>query len=128
MRCADCGEDKGAEDFPRHKGYKSGRGKYCKPCHNRRNREAVRRLHGNSRHYHLMQKYGISAAQVEVMKAGQDGLCAICRTNAAVHVDHDHATGRVRAILCESCNGFLGAFNDDPRLIRAAIEYLEEPR
>lgn len=128
MRCADCGEEKDAEDFPRHKGYKSGRGKHCKPCHNRRNRETVRRLHGNSRHYHLMQKYGISASQVEAMKAAQDGLCAVCLTRAAVHVDHDHGSGRVRAILCESCNGFLGAFSDDPQLLQAAIAYLEKPR
>lgn len=88
----------------------------------------MRRLHGNSRHYHLMKKYGVSAAQVEAMKESQGGLCLICKTRAAEHVDHDHASGRVRAILCESCNGFLGAFNDDPELIKAAIEYLKKPR
>ena len=128
MRCAECDEEKHADDFPRHKGFKSGRGKYCKPCHNRRNREAVRRLHGNTRHYHLMQKYGVSAAHVDAMKESQGGLCPICQTRAAEHVDHDHATGRVRAILCELCNGFLGAFNDDPALLRSAIEYLEKAR
>lgn len=128
MRCADCGEDKEIEEFPRHRAMKSGRGKYCKPCHNRRNRETVRRLHGNTRHYHLQQRYGISEAQLEAMKASQGGLCAICGTNPAVHVDHDHETGRVRAILCESCNGFLGAFADDRKLLEAAIQYLEKSK
>ncbi len=128
MRCADCNLEKVPEEFPRHKGYKSGRAKYCKVCHNRRNRESVRRLHGNSRHYHLMQKYGISAAEVERMKAAQGGLCLVCQERPAEHVDHDHQTGTVRGILCELCNGFLGAFNDDPELLEAAVAYLEKPR
>ncbi len=125
MWCAHCKLDKCPDEFPRNKSMKSGRGKYCKECHNLRNRERVRRLHGDSRHYHLMQRYGVSAAEVEILKASQRGLCAVCERRAAVHVDHDHHTGRVRGILCELCNGFLGALDDDPGLIRSAIEYLE---
>lgn len=128
MRCTECQREKPAEEFPRHKGYKSGRGPRCKPCHNRRTRETVRRLYGNSRHYHLRQRYGLSAREVEMLKAAQGGVCAVCGERAAVHVDHDHETRRVRGILCESCNGFLGAFGDDPVLLRAAIGYLERRR
>lgn len=63
-----------------------------------------------------------------MLKAAQGGICAVCGERRAVHVDHDHDTKRVRGILCELCNGFLGAFNDDPDLLRAAIKYLERPR
>lgn len=63
-----------------------------------------------------------------MLKAAQGGVCAICGERPAVHVDHDHETHRVRGILCEPCNGFLGAFRDERALLRAAIEYLEVPR
>lgn len=128
MRCADCRLEKPAEELPRHKSYRSGRAPRCKPCHNRRNRENIRRRWGSTRHYHLKQKYGLSAAEVEMLKASQGGICAVCSVRPAVHVDHDHETRRVRGILCELCNGFLGAFGDDPELLRAAIDYLERHR
>lgn len=128
MRCSDCGLEKDPVLFPRNRSTPTGRGAYCKECHNRRGREFVRRKYGSGRHYHLRQRYGISADEVEALKMAQGALCPICQNRMAEHVDHDHATGRVRAILCEPCNGFLGAFNDDPALLKAAIEYLEKAR
>jgi hypothetical protein len=73
----------------------------------------------------LKQRFGIGAAEVDAMIEAQGGLCALCREAPAVHVDHDHKTGKVRAILCEPCNGGLGQFKDNPRTIERAIEYLE---
>ena len=58
------------------------------------------------------------------MLAAQQGVCAICRVAPAKHVDHDHATGAVRALLCFNCNGGLGQFKDDPAVMLAAAEYL----
>ena len=39
-------------------------------------------------------------------------------------VDHSHATGKVRGLLCRPCNFSLGFMRDDPRLTAAATEYL----
>lgn len=75
-----------------------------------------------------MQKYGIGRSGVDAMIEVQGGLCPICEKRPAVHVDHDHRTGRVREILCELCNGTLGAFRDDPAIIAKAITYLEAHR
>ena len=62
------------------------------------------------------------------MIEGQGGVCAICRSRPAAHVDHDHATGKVRGILCFGCNGGLGQFQDDVDRMTAAIEYVERHR
>ena len=59
------------------------------------------------------------------MSEAQGGLCAICQVAPAAHVDHDHETGAVRALLCFNCNGGLGQFKDDPYLLHAAAYYVE---
>lgn len=125
--CTKCGEEKDLEDFCRQKTGRDGRHSRCKVCHNAANREFVKRKYGSSRHYHLKQRFGIGAAEVDAMIEAQGGLCPICQKRAAVHVDHDHKTGKVRAILCEPCNGGLGQFKDDPQIIRNAIAYLKDP-
>lgn len=86
-----------------------------------------------TRERHLVRKYGVSLADYETMLAGQDGKCAICQTTpdtqryGVFHVDHCHATGRVRGLLCRGCNNILGVINDDPAALKRAIEYLKEP-
>jgi hypothetical protein len=100
---------------------------YCKPCHNARSRGS-KDLVGGERTYHLRRRYGITAADADALLAAQGGLCAICRAAPAGHVDHDHDTGAVRALLCFNCNGGLGQFKDDPALLRAAADYVEEHR
>ncbi len=59
------------------------------------------------------------------MLAEQGGLCAICREAPAEHVDHDHATERVRGLLCFNCNGALGQFRDRRELMLRAAMYLD---
>lgn len=127
MQCADCQTDKPLAEFPKGADPASKAIKRCRLYKNALSNERIRHRWGNTRHYHLRQRYGLSAAEVDVLKASQGGVCAVCGDRPAVHVDHDHTTRRVRGILCELCNGFLGAFNDDPALIRAAIDYLERP-
>lgn len=82
----------------------------------------------------LQRNYGITEADYDAMLAAQNGVCALCgqppdpagvRSASRLHVDHDHATGRVRALLCLGCNHGLGHFSDDPALIRRAAAYIE---
>ena len=60
----------------------------------------------------------------------QGGRCAICSTEEPggngnhFSVDHNHKTGKVRALLCNHCNTGLGKFQDDPDLLRIAQLYL----
>lgn len=66
--------------------------------------------------------------QYEALLAVQGGRCAICGgvnpSGRRLSVDHAHATKQVRGLLCGLCNRGLGAFRDDPILLRKAIGYL----
>jgi hypothetical protein len=121
--CPDCGVVLPFSAFGRNAASQTGRTSYCKPCHNARGRRA-KELVGGERTYHLRRRYGITGEEADAMLASQGGLCAICRAAPAVHVDHDHATGAVRALLCFNCNGGLGQFKDDPAVLRAAADYV----
>jgi hypothetical protein len=114
---------KSLDQFVRNASTTSGWAPYCKPCLNARGKAAKDQV-GGSRTYHLKRRYGITAAEADLMLEQQGGLCAICGAATAVHVDHDHATGQVRALLCFNCNGGLGQFKDDPAVLRAAAEYV----
>jgi recombination endonuclease VII len=97
--CPDCDTVKPFADFPTARSNKSGRHTYCKPCDNARGRATLERV-GGARTYHLKRRYGINADEADALLAAQGGLCAICKVAPAKHVDHDHATGAVRALLC----------------------------
>jgi hypothetical protein len=114
------------EAFCRNRSSGDGRAYYCRPCHAQQQRDTRERLYGGSyRHYKLRLKYGIGAAEVDAMVARQGGVCAICEERPAVQVDHDHKTGKVRGILCDGCNGGLGAFGEDLDLMERAAKYLK---
>jgi len=75
----------------------------------------------------LKYYYGMSLADYDALLLRQNGACAICKQTFAQNlcVDHSHVTGKVRGLLCHSCNLGLGLFKDDPRLTRAATAHLE---
>jgi len=81
----------------------------------------------------LKKMYGITAEWYDKQHETQKGLCAICGKPEAVEikgkivrlaVDHCHETGKVRGLLCMSCNRGLGAFKHSPDLLRASVKYL----
>lgn len=76
----------------------------------------------------LKKRYGLSLEGYAAMLDRQNGVCAICRekeVNKPLGVDHDHKTGKVRDLLCDSCNLGLGRFNDDPARLRGGADYVE---
>ena len=76
----------------------------------------------------LRKRYGITLADRDMLKLQQEGLCAICRLpdelGRELHVDHDHATGKVRALLCNNCNAGLGYFRENSEIMVRALTYL----
>jgi hypothetical protein len=75
---------------------------------------------------HLVREYGITLAQRDELAAVQNGVCAICGGSDGedLHVDHCHASGAVRGLLCGPCNRALGLMQDDPARLLAAAAYL----
>jgi hypothetical protein len=61
---------------------------------------------------------------VEEMRLAQNDQCAICEDQQPQHLDHDHATGKIRRLLCQRCNHGLGLFRDDPYLLHVAALYV----
>lgn len=119
--CRSCGESKPLTDFS----FRKDSGKYrptCKACRSRE-RQA---LH-----------YGISVGDIQSLIEEAGNRCMICNTHAGdvphsafnhnpLVVDHDHGTGKVRGLLCPTCNAGLGHFKDSPKLLASAIAYLSE--
>lgn len=93
-------------------------------------------------HYSKQRKwrsYGVDAARYQEMLREQGGVCAMCAQPETIidnpsgktkdlAIDHDHATGKIRALLCSSCNTALGLFNDDPALLAKARDYVLKHR
>lgn len=73
-----------------------------------------------------LNRLGITRQDFAELLALQSGKCAnkACK-NVAEVIDHDHATGKVRGLLCLKCNSGLGFFDDDPEKLRGALQYLE---
>jgi hypothetical protein len=82
-----------------------------------------------ARAYNLQKRFGITIAQYEDMFAKQQGLCAIClkpSKRIRLAVDHCHATGRIRGLLCKKCNyNLLPLVKDDALLLQRAADYLK---
>jgi hypothetical protein len=114
--------------------------KECKTCKSPFTPEAPSRLYcsdackGKNAYYR--RNYGIEDADVETMKKQQDYKCYLCLSpgfligkknhSEKLAVDHDHATGKVRKLLCHNCNRALGLMKDNPELLRKAAQYVED--
>lgn len=77
----------------------------------------------------LKHRYGITADEYDELLRSQDGGCGICGGQSTqgrrLAVDHDHSSGRVRGLLCSSCNVAIGALGDDLTSVLRAVRYLE---
>lgn len=94
-------------------------------------RRAYRMTHEHvQRSRDLRVRFGLSVHEFEALLAAQGGVCVICKKanwrKRRPHVDHDHASGKIRGILCFNCNGALGHIHDNPEILRAMINYLKD--
>jgi len=127
-KCPRCKTEKPVKKFAPDASRKDGRRSWCKKCQSNDDAKPERRAHRAERH--ARTQYGIGVEEISEMARRQNNLCAICKTDfgARGHVDHDHATKKVRGLLCGWCNRGLGEFKDSEKSLTAAVAYLVRAR
>jgi hypothetical protein len=129
QECRKCKATKSVSEF----NWRTDSGRYsytCKACRSGREKVKNALTVNDRRAYNIWRKYGLTSEDFSAMLAAQGGGCAICGSTenpdaANLAVDHDHATGRVRGLLCGPCNKGIGLLRDDLNLLREAVRYLE---
>jgi len=78
-----------------------------------------------NRKRHLLKQYLLTPEEFTYMVMEQGGVCAICKlVPSSLYVDHDHATGAVRGLLCQKCNSGIGFLGDSIEGLEKALNYL----
>ena len=106
------------EFFHQNRTKKDGFDSWCKMCKKRYDKL-----------YYQYKRYKVTKEDYEKMLKEQNGKCLICGRNfdeiyfpRNTHIDHDHKTGKVRALLCNNCNVILGNAFDNPLILVSAIK------
>ena len=117
LRCKKCDGDKSTDEFHVRLNSTTGYRRSCKAC---------------LRKQKVMRVYSLSSQEYDTLYSKEG--CFICGSKEYIgvygkvkelSVDHCHTTGKVRGLLCQSCNVGLGAFKDNPESLRKAVNYLE---
>lgn len=154
QQCKVCNIKKPFSNFGPSKRHKTGYLTTCRECFNSKLRKLYKenylqhrdkklsatnewrkRNPESERNKHYKRKFGITIEQYNELWENQKGLCAICLKPEKIHskggskpmwlsVDHDHTTGKVRALLCFKCNTTLSYFERNEKSIESIIEYL----
>lgn len=138
--CSKCKESKFIEKFGLISSSKT-RKSICKECyakyastwrkahkekHNENQSKYRKSAEGKNALY--LRRYGITIKDYEELLEKQNFSCRICKQPVSsirrLDVDHDHKTGHVRGLLCNKCNQAIGLFQDNPKLLIEATDYL----
>lgn len=136
--CRSCQKEKPEADFYLVSYYKGRPARYwkCRSCvsieHKQKRQSWGPQQKLRNQRYQLkfrLKKFGLTPEDYDRILSEQDGKCAICfggNGESLFNLDHCHATGKVRGLLCDECNWALGHFDDDIPRIQTAIRYLEK--
>lgn len=142
--CCICKISKNINDFYNRKRAKDGKTYACKICVNKRNNDWKARNPEYNTMYHrnyihpdpereklqkrnseLKKKYNIGIDTYKNMKLKQNNKCLICNKKSKLVVDHCHKTGKVRGLLCDTCNRGIGFLQENIDNFNNAIKYLK---
>ena len=151
-RCSSCKASKDIGEFHKSANRRLGRHAYCKECVRTKNAMWVRSnkekhaatcanwyaknkstAAAKSSEWHYQFHYGISKSEFLSMVDSVNGKCQCCgitivvgtRANNGAVLDHDHATGKIRGVLCSGCNKGIGLLKDSAVVLEMAAAYLK---
>ena len=133
--CSACDKDKPLSDFPKAKQADRDRHLYCKACNNAAQAKHARKRPRELLSRHRRSRFNLTIEGYQALLDAQGGVCAICGQPETrirqghvrqLSIDHDHETGKIRGLLCSSCNVALGNFKDSLESLSNAIDYLME--
>ena len=132
--CGKCRKNLPIAEFNKDRARKTGYAWQCKACR----KEYDQGYHAENREKHLesmrktayARRYKMTVEEYNALFEAQGYICAICGAskgwqNKRLAVDHNHASGEVRGLLCDRCNTVIGKMEDNPDLLRKAASYLE---
>lgn len=146
-RCPKCETIKDVAAFGANRANRDGLQTYCRVCavetvmqsrqkdptsHRESSKRWKQENPEQAHDMHLRRTYGVEYGTYAAMLEKQGGKCAVCEAaepggnSKNFHMDHCHDTGKVRGLLCTSCNNGIGRFNHDPELLREAAAYLRK--
>lgn len=134
-KCSVCLTVKSVDQFNKKSTIKDGLMAACRACtkainkdwrsKNTRPKEKIKRYN--------LKKYQLTLEGFYLLREMQGDRCAICKcemslTRQGPCIDHCHSSGRIRGLLCSSCNRGLGHFKDRPEFLVSAAEYIKKSR
>lgn len=136
LGCGKCKSIRHISDFHKDSSNKYGYAYFCKECANAGSRKNHNARKNNveykeaKRNSYIKTKFGLTLEEYTKKLKAQNYKCAICglelpTSGHLTHLDHCHATGKIRAFLCTNCNRGLGHFQDSISNLTEAITYLK---
>lgn len=139
-KCSKCKLEKQLSEFHNNRAQKDGKDNNCQQCcRSRYHRDKVKRLAKRKAYYEKNKEVisiknnraGASLDKFNQLFLDQEGKCAICGLHQEqmprrIAVDHNHDTGEIRGLLCDTCNRGLGLLRDNIEVLENAIKYLKK--
>ena len=130
FRCTTCKDVLHKSLFFKNKSRKTGYDHNCKVCRGKNSKKDYN--YEYSRKQRIAWTYDISVEDVQKIYDSQNGKCKICgvfkegfSSSQGLVIDHCHSTGKIRGLLCQSCNAGIGHLQESPEIFRKALLYLE---
>lgn len=135
--CNKCKENRLLHHYSKKTKGKDGLNGICKLCigiaakQRYQQDPTIKERSKSSSRLYTAKKFGLTPEELGQFYATQNSKCAICGITEDEHkkffaIDHDHATGKVRGLLCMACNTGLGNFRDNQDLLNLAMKYLKD--
>ena len=135
-KCSKCNTIKYVNEFNKRTASSDGYTAQCTQCLNTKAMKVRAATPEVTRAKNLKNRFDMTIDQYNVRFLKQKGRCAICDqaeksvdSNGNVKwlaVDHNHSSGDVRGLLCNSCNTGIGKLGDSIKIMKSAIKYLEK--